>query len=112
MLEWNDQIGGKFVNELVFIAFWILPVYELSAMADILVINSIEAEQVKDIFESYLKCESLVELETFVQTKGITHKHWITNKGVEKGGKPLKTSALHRLLHEKIYLGLIENKKT
>ena len=64
------------------------------------------------IFESYLKCESLVELETFVQTKGITHKHWITNKGVEKGGKPLKTSALHRLLHEKIYLGLIENKKT
>ena len=77
-----------------------------------LVINSIEAEQVKDIFESYLKCESLVELETFVQTKGITHKHWITNKGVEKGGKPLKTSALHRLLHEKIYLGLIEDKKT
>ncbi len=42
VLEWNDQIGGKFVNELVFIAFWILPVYELSAMADILVINSIE----------------------------------------------------------------------
>lgn len=77
-----------------------------------LVINLIEAEQVKDIFESYLKCESLVELETFVQTKGITHKHWITNKGVEKGGKPLKTSTLHRLLHEKIYLGLIENKKT
>ena len=77
-----------------------------------LVINSIEAEQVKDIFESYLKCESLVELETFVQTKGITHKHWMTNKGVKKGGKPLKTSALHRLLHEKIYLGLIENKKT
>ena len=29
VLDWNNQIGGKFVNEVVFIAFWILPVYEL-----------------------------------------------------------------------------------
>lgn len=42
VLDWNNQIGSKFVNEVVFIAFWILPVYELSALADILVINSIE----------------------------------------------------------------------
>lgn len=42
VLSWNKSIGNKFVNELVFIAFWIIPVYELSALADILVINSIE----------------------------------------------------------------------
>lgn len=42
LLTWNKQVGGKFVNELVFVAFWILPVYEVSALADILVINSIE----------------------------------------------------------------------
>ena len=42
LLSWNNQIGEKFVNELVSFAFWILPVYEVSALADILVLNSIE----------------------------------------------------------------------
>lgn len=42
LMNWNKTIGNKFFNELVFIAFWVLPVYEVSAMADILVINSIE----------------------------------------------------------------------
>lgn len=42
LLSWNKQVGNKFVNELVFFAFWILPVYEVSCLADVLVINSIE----------------------------------------------------------------------
>lgn len=42
LLDWNKQVGDKFVNELVFFAFWILPVYEVSALADLLVLNSIE----------------------------------------------------------------------
>ncbi len=42
LLSWNKTISNKFVNELVFFAFWIIPVYEVSALADILVFNSIE----------------------------------------------------------------------
>ncbi|MCH5224147.1 MAG: DUF3332 domain-containing protein [Muribaculaceae bacterium] len=42
VLKWNKQVSNKFVNELVFIAFWVLPVYEVTAVADLLVINSIE----------------------------------------------------------------------
>lgn len=42
VLGWNNQVGSKFVNELVFIAFWIVPVYEITMIADVLVINSIE----------------------------------------------------------------------
>ena len=42
VLAWNQQVGDKFVNELVFFAFWILPVYEITGIADLLVINSIE----------------------------------------------------------------------
>lgn len=42
LLTWNQSLGSKIVNELVFIGFWILPVYEVSALADVLVINSIE----------------------------------------------------------------------
>ncbi len=40
--SWNEQVSNKFVNELVFIAFWILPVYEVCGLADVLVLNSIE----------------------------------------------------------------------
>ncbi|MGL4852702.1 MAG: DUF3332 domain-containing protein [Phocaeicola sp.] len=40
--DWNNTIGNKFVNELVFIAFNIVPVYPIAAIADMLVINSIE----------------------------------------------------------------------
>lgn len=42
LYSWNEQISNKFVNELVFIAFWILPVYEVCGLADVLVLNSIE----------------------------------------------------------------------
>ncbi len=42
VMNWNRQVGSKFVNELVFVAFWILPVYEMSGIADLLVLNSIE----------------------------------------------------------------------
>lgn len=42
VIAWNQQVSNKFVNELVFFAFWILPVYEVTALADLLVINSIE----------------------------------------------------------------------
>lgn len=42
LLSWNKQVGNKFVNELVFFAFWVIPVYEVSCLADVLVINSIE----------------------------------------------------------------------
>ena len=40
--NYNDNIGSKWVNELVFVAFCIVPVYELAALADALVLNSIE----------------------------------------------------------------------
>lgn len=42
LMSWNKTISNKFVNELVFVAFWVLPVYEVSSIADILVLNSIE----------------------------------------------------------------------
>lgn len=42
VLAWNNQVGNKFLNELVFVAFWVLPVYEVTGLADLLVLNSIE----------------------------------------------------------------------
>ena len=42
VLGWNNNVSNKFINEVVFFAFWVLPVYEVTAIADLLVINSIE----------------------------------------------------------------------
>ena len=39
---WNSQVDNKFVNEVIFVAMWILPVYELCFAADLLILNSIE----------------------------------------------------------------------
>lgn len=40
--EWNEGLGNKFVNELVFIALHIVPVYEIAMLVDGVVLNSIE----------------------------------------------------------------------
>lgn len=42
LLSWNQGVGNKFVNELVYLAFNIIPVYGVCYLADALVINSIE----------------------------------------------------------------------
>ena len=42
LLSWNEGIGNKFVNELVYLAFNIIPVYGICYLADALVISSIE----------------------------------------------------------------------
>lgn len=40
--EWNQSVGDKFVNELVFLVFSIVPVYEVAVFIDAVVLNSIE----------------------------------------------------------------------
>ena len=40
--DWNNSIGNKFVNELIFIACHIVPVYEISIFVDAFIFNSIE----------------------------------------------------------------------
>lgn len=40
--DWNQTVGNKFVNELVFFVFWVIPVYEVATLADLVVFNSIE----------------------------------------------------------------------
>ena len=39
---WIRQISNKFINELVYVGLWIVPVYETCFISDILVLNSIE----------------------------------------------------------------------
>lgn len=40
--DWNSNLGNKFVNELVFLACHIVPVYQICIFVDAVVLNSIE----------------------------------------------------------------------
>ena len=40
--HWNEQAGDKYVNELIFLAFTILPVYGVTVVGDAVLFNSIE----------------------------------------------------------------------
>ena len=40
--DWNEGVGNNFVNEIVFLAFHVVPVYEAAYLADVIVLNSIE----------------------------------------------------------------------
>jgi hypothetical protein len=40
--DWNGTVGDKFVNELVFLAFVIVPVYQVATLVDAVVLNTIE----------------------------------------------------------------------
>lgn len=42
VLDWNRSLGNKFVNELVFIAFNVIPVYGVATAVDVIVLNTIE----------------------------------------------------------------------
>lgn len=41
--EWNESAtDNKFANEVIFIALWVIPVYQIASLADLVVFNSIE----------------------------------------------------------------------
>jgi hypothetical protein len=40
--NWNAEISDKdWLNELVFLGFWILPVYPITLLADVIIFNTI-----------------------------------------------------------------------
>lgn len=78
VLSWNKNVGNKFVNELVFIAFWILPVYEVTSIADLLILNSIEFWSGRNPMEASVKTISTDQGEYIVVCDG--KGYVITNK--------------------------------
>jgi len=76
-----------------------------------LVVNDDEAAQVRGIFESYLKHESLIPTVQDLAKRGCTTKRWQTKAGAAKGGRPLDKSLLYNLLTNVVYLGKVRHHK-
>ena len=75
-----------------------------------LVINEAEVQQVKTLFEQYLKFQSVSALTEFAELNGIWAKKWQTRSGDLRGGKPITQMSMHRILRDKTYIGFISHK--
>jgi hypothetical protein len=40
--NWNAKVSNKWVNELLHIGMWVIPVYQVTLLGDVLIFNSVE----------------------------------------------------------------------
>jgi hypothetical protein len=95
--NFNARVGDKFVNELVFLVFVVVPVYEISGLIDAVILNFIE-------FWSGSNPVAMIPGQTETQQ-------------VKFHGKLYNVTASHNLFHlesidKKVIQDLIYNEKT
>jgi len=79
--------------------------YDVDKERTKLVVNDVEAEQVRGIFALYLEQGSLLPTVQELARRGWTTKRWTTRDGQARGGHAFTRSSLHRLLTNVAYLG-------
>ena len=72
-----------------------------------LVVNEIEAEQVRKIFELYLEHQALIPVVRELEHRGWVNKRSITKDGRGRGGRAFDKTSLYKLLTSRTYLGLV-----
>lgn len=82
--DWNQGVSNKFVNELIFVAFHIVPVYEIAYLADVLVLNSIEFWSGSNPTASIGEVKEVKGENGEYLVKTNTDGYTITKKGEEK----------------------------
>ncbi|MGC2529888.1 MAG: recombinase family protein, partial [Candidatus Acidiferrum sp.] len=77
-----------------------------------LYVNPVEAEQVRDIFQQYLRLRTVPSLMNHLIRIGIRTKVRLSPGGTKTGGQPYSRGGLYRLLNNRLYIGEIEHKKS
>jgi site-specific DNA recombinase len=75
-----------------------------------LVVDQVESQRVRQIFELYLEHQSLLATVTELNRRGWTTKRWTTKKGTQRGGKLFTKNSLYSLLTNVTYIGKIKYK--
>jgi len=73
-----------------------------------LVVNDAEAALVREVFDLYLKEQSLLRVTEILNGRGARLKSWTTKKGKKHGGGRWTKSTVRRLLGSQTYLGKVE----
>jgi site-specific DNA recombinase len=84
--------------------------YDIDPAGRRLIVNDAEAEQVRHIFDLYLKNLSLGETVKSINEMGWTTKTWKTIKGHLKNGVSYNRDRVHRLLTNVLYIGKVPHK--
>jgi DNA invertase Pin-like site-specific DNA recombinase len=75
-----------------------------------LIIHAAEADQVKKIFQLYLKLGCVAKLKARLDQDGVKSKERFSASGMKSGGMPYSRGALYTLLQNRIYLGKIPHR--
>jgi site-specific DNA recombinase len=75
-----------------------------------LIVDKVEAERVRQIFEMYLEYQSLLPAVTELNRRGWTTKRWTTKKGAQRGGRLFTKNSLYALLTNVTYVGQLKYK--
>lgn len=84
--------------------------YDVDPRGGRLLVNEIEAGQVREIFEVYLQEKGLVTAAQELARRGLHTKRWVSKKGNERGGNAFNKTNLFRLLTNVIYIGKVDYK--
>jgi site-specific DNA recombinase len=76
-----------------------------------LVLNPDEADQVKNIYDTYLRLGCVTKLQENLDQRGILSKRRMSRTGQASGGASYSRGALYLILHNRIYLGEITHKR-
>jgi site-specific DNA recombinase len=72
-----------------------------------LVVNDVEAEQVRTTYGLYLEHQALIPVVKELAARGWCNKRWTTRKGEERGGRPFDKTTLYKLLTNRTYTGVV-----
>ena len=75
-----------------------------------LIINSVEADQIRYIYKQYLDLDCVSKLQTHLESRGIRSKQRMSKRGRVSGGVVYSRGALYEMLKNRIYLGEITHK--
>ncbi len=90
---------------------WPIIGFDIDAENKKLNINNVESKQVKEMFATYLKTQSLSATAQTLNEKGYRMKAWTTKKGFLKGGQKFNKANLWYLLQNPLYVGKISFRK-
>jgi site-specific DNA recombinase len=84
--------------------------YDIDSKGGRIVVNPAEAEQVRTLFGLYMKKGSTLPVLQETQRIGLVSKHWTTEDGKVRGGKPFTRGSLHATLTNVLYTGMVDHK--
>ncbi len=84
--------------------------YDIVPEGGKIIINETEAEQVRTIFDLYLKRGSMLPVVEKLDRLGWHTKTWVTRKGKVHQGRIYNKPSLHSLLTNPLYMGMVRYK--